>query len=58
MLTFNQGLNVNIEAPEYETSIKILEMEIANNVSQYAILMDGQKYSEFIFLSAASGENS
>ena len=30
---FNQGLNVNIESPEYETSIKILEMKIANNVS-------------------------
>ena len=30
---FNQGLNVNIESPEYETSIKILEMKIANNIS-------------------------
>ncbi|MBR0462711.1 MAG: chromosomal replication initiator protein DnaA [Erysipelotrichaceae bacterium] len=30
---FNQGLNVNIESPEYETSIRILEMKIANNVS-------------------------
>ncbi len=30
---FNQGLNVNIESPEYETSIKILEMKIANNLS-------------------------
>lgn len=30
---FNQGLNVNIESPEYETSIKILKMKIANNVS-------------------------
>ena len=30
---FNQGLNVNIESPEYETCIKILEMKIANNVS-------------------------
>ena len=27
---FNQGLNVNIEAPEYETSINILKMKIAN----------------------------
>mgnify|MGYP004514659849 FL=1 len=30
---FNQGLNVNIESPEYETSIRILKMKIANNVS-------------------------
>ncbi len=30
---FNQGLNVNIESPEYETSIKILKMKIANNIS-------------------------
>ncbi|MDO4499924.1 MAG: chromosomal replication initiator protein DnaA [Erysipelotrichaceae bacterium] len=30
---FNQGLNVNIESPEYETSIKILEMKLANNVA-------------------------
>lgn len=28
---FNQGLNVNIEAPEYETSINILKMKIANS---------------------------
>ena len=28
---FNQGLNVNIESPEYETSIRILKMKIANN---------------------------
>ncbi|MBQ6334570.1 MAG: chromosomal replication initiator protein DnaA [Erysipelotrichaceae bacterium] len=27
---FNQGLNVNIEAPEYETSINILKMKVAN----------------------------
>ena len=27
---FNQGLNVNIEAPEYETSINILKMKISN----------------------------
>ena len=26
----NQGLNVNIEAPEYETSINILKMKVAN----------------------------
>ena len=30
---FNQGLNVNIESPEYETSIQILKMKIANNVA-------------------------
>ncbi len=30
---FNQGLNVNIESPEYETSIEILKMKIANNIS-------------------------
>lgn len=29
---FNQGLNVNIEAPEYETSINILKMKISNNI--------------------------
>jgi len=29
---FNQGLVVNIEAPEYETSISILKMKIANNI--------------------------
>jgi len=29
---FNQGLVVNIEAPEYETSINILKMKIANNI--------------------------
>ena len=28
---FNQGLTVNIEAPEYETSINILKMKIANS---------------------------
>ncbi len=27
---FNQGLNVNIEAPEYDTSINILKMKITN----------------------------
>ena len=31
---FNQGLNVNIEAPEYETSINILKMKINNNLMQ------------------------
>ena len=36
---FNQGLNANIEAPEYETSINILKMKIANSstASQLAI---------------------
>ena len=29
---FNQGLSVNIEAPEYETSINILKMKISNNI--------------------------
>ncbi|MBQ1477120.1 MAG: chromosomal replication initiator protein DnaA, partial [Erysipelotrichaceae bacterium] len=29
---FNQGLSVNIEVPEYETSMRILEMKIKNNV--------------------------
>lgn len=28
---FNQGLTVNIEAPEYETSINILKLKISNN---------------------------
>ena len=28
---FNQGLNVNIEAPEYETSINILKLKIENS---------------------------
>lgn len=30
---FNQGLNVNIEAPEYETSINILKSKISNNTT-------------------------
>ena len=30
---FNQGLNVNIESPEYETSIKILQMKLAPNLN-------------------------
>ena len=30
---FNQGLNVNIESPEYETSIKILQMKIAHSIA-------------------------
>ncbi len=30
---FNQGLNVNIESPEYETSLSIIKMKIANNIS-------------------------
>lgn len=29
---FNQGLTVNVEAPEYETSIKILKMKFSNSV--------------------------
>lgn len=31
---FNQGLKVNIEAPEYETSMKILQMKISNNANK------------------------
>lgn len=30
---FNQGLNINIESLEYETSLQIIKMKIANNVS-------------------------
>lgn len=30
---FNQGLNVNIQSPEYETSIEILKRKIKNNIS-------------------------
>ena len=37
MLTrFSQGLNINIEAPEYETAISILKMEIQNSEEGYA----------------------
>ena len=31
---FNQGLNVNIEAPEYETSINILKMKLSTSSNQ------------------------
>ena len=31
---FNQGLKVNIEAPEYETSMDILRMKISNNANK------------------------
>ncbi len=35
---FTQGLNINIEAPEYETALSILKMEISNNTdSNYGI---------------------
>ena len=37
---FNQGLNVNIEAPEYETSISILKMKIANSSSAQGLEVD------------------
>ena len=37
---FNQGLNVNIEAPEYETSINILKMKIANSTATSQISID------------------
>ena len=30
---FNQGLNINIESLEYETSLSIIKMKLANNVS-------------------------
>ena len=30
---FNQGLTVNISAPEYETAVNILKMKINNNIS-------------------------
>lgn len=34
---FNQGLNVNIEAPEYETSIEILKMKLTNSSNQITL---------------------
>ncbi len=37
---FNQGLNVNIEAPEYETSINILKMKIANSSGPNQLKVD------------------
>ena len=39
---FNQGLNVNIEAPEYETSINILKMKIANSSGANQMLVDDE----------------
>ncbi len=37
---FNQGLTVNIEAPEYETSINILKMKIANSSGPSQLSVD------------------
>ena len=37
---FNQGLTVNIEAPEYETSINILKMKIANSSGPSQLTVD------------------
>ena len=42
---FNQGLNVAIDAPEYETSINILKMEIQNNSSPNQYDVDEDVYS-------------
>lgn len=39
---FNQGLNVNIEAPEYETSISILKMKIANSSIPNQVSVDDE----------------
>lgn len=39
---FNQGLNVNIEAPEYETSINILKMKIANSSGPNQLYVDDE----------------
>ncbi|MBR5340483.1 MAG: chromosomal replication initiator protein DnaA [Erysipelotrichaceae bacterium] len=39
---FNQGLNVNIEAPEYETSINILKMKIANSSGPSQVTVDDE----------------
>lgn len=37
---FNQGLNVNIEAPEYETSVNILKMKISNTMGNHQTIHD------------------
>ena len=34
---FNQGLTVNIIAPEYETAVDIVKMKIKNNITIYTI---------------------
>ena len=39
---FNQGLTVNIEAPEYETSINILKMKIANSSGPSQLTVDDE----------------
>ena len=42
---FNQGLNVNIEAPEYETSINILKMKISNSTLSNQLTVDDEVLS-------------
>ena len=37
---FNQGLNVNIEAPEYETAVNILKMKISNTIGNNQTISD------------------
>ncbi len=45
---FNQGLSVNIEAPEYETSINILKMKISNNLIQNKALTISEEALSYI----------
>ena len=42
---FNQGLTINIEAPEYDTAINILKAEIKNNSSPNQYDIDDDVYS-------------
>lgn len=42
---FNQGLTVNIEAPEYETSINILKMKISNSSDLDQLSVDDEVLS-------------
>ena len=42
---FNQGLTINVDAPEYETSINILKMEIQNNSSLNQYDVDEEVYN-------------
>ena len=39
---FNQGLTINIQAPEYETSINILKMKIANSSGLNQLSIDDE----------------
>lgn len=41
---FNQGLTINVDTPEYETSINILKMEIQNNPSMNGYDVDEEVY--------------